>query len=73
VRTAFIHYAKALRRAGLWHPDEWPDTADMATPAHMLKDHIGLEGTAEDSQRHLDESYARPTWQMGGVTSGGAR
>src|SRR4051794_6899061 len=41
VRTAFIHCAKALRRAGLWDTDRWPDTSDMATPACMLKDHIG--------------------------------
>jgi hypothetical protein len=32
----------------------------------MLKDHIGLEGTVEDSQRALDASYAATTWQVGG-------
>jgi PPOX class probable FMN-dependent enzyme len=66
VHTAFIHCAKALRRSALWHPDEWPDTSDMATPACMLKDHIGLEGTVEDSQRVLDASYAKTTWKVGG-------
>ena len=66
VRTAFIHCAKALRRAALWHPAEWPDTTNMATPACMLKDHIGLEGTIEDSQRALDASYAATTWHVGG-------
>jgi uncharacterized protein len=66
VRTAFIHCAKALRRAALWHPDQWPDIADMATPASMLKDHIGLDGTVEDSQRALDASYGATTWQVGG-------
>ena len=65
-RSAFIHCAKALRRAGLWEPERWPDTADMATPACMLKDHIGLPGSVADSQRALDESYARTTWRMGG-------
>jgi PPOX class probable FMN-dependent enzyme len=66
VRTAFIHCAKALRRSALWHYDAWPDTADMATPACMLKDHVGLEGTVEDSQRVLDASYAATTWKVGG-------
>jgi PPOX class probable FMN-dependent enzyme len=65
VSTAFIHCAKALRRSSLWSPAAWPATADMATPACMLKDHIGLEGSVEDSQRLLDESYARTTWAMG--------
>lgn len=66
VRTAFIHCAKALRRSSLWQPDEWPDTSDMATPACMLRDHIGMEGTVEDSQRVLDASYAATTWKVGG-------
>jgi PPOX class probable FMN-dependent enzyme len=65
VRAAFIHCAKALRRANLWHPEQWPETSDMATPATMLKDHIGLE-SVEDSQRALDASYAATTWKVGG-------
>jgi hypothetical protein len=65
VTTAFIHCAKALRRSGLWQPDRWPDTSDMATPACMLNDHIGL-GDAEESARVLEESYAKTTWAMGG-------
>ena len=69
VRTAFIHCAKALRRSGIWYPDRWPDVSDLASPACMLMDHIGLEGTVEDSQRALDESYARTTWAMGGQGS----
>jgi uncharacterized protein len=66
VRTAFIHCAKALRRAALWRAEEWPEIADMATPACMLKDHIGLDGTVEDSQRFLEASYAKTTWRVGG-------
>jgi PPOX class probable FMN-dependent enzyme len=66
VRTAFIQCAKALRRGALWDPDRWPDTSDMAAPACMLKDHIGLEGTAEESQRFLDAAYEATTWKVGG-------
>ena len=66
VETAFIHCAKALRRGAVWSPEKWPEVSDLASPACMLKDHIGLEGTVEDSQRHLDESYARTTWKMAG-------
>jgi PPOX class probable FMN-dependent enzyme len=66
VRSAFIHCAKALRRAALWYVEEWPDITEMTAPARMLKDHIGLEGTVEDSQRFLDASYAKTTWQVGG-------
>jgi hypothetical protein len=65
VHTAFIHCAKALRRGGIWHPDRWPDTADMATPGCMLNDHIGL-GDVELSEHALEEGYAKTTWAMGG-------
>ena len=66
VETAFIHCAKALKRAGLWDADRWPDATDMATPACMLRDHIGLDMTVEQSQARLDESYATTTWEVGG-------
>lgn len=66
VETAFIHCAKALKRSSLWDPDRWPDTSDMATPACMLRDHIGLEMTVEQSQARLDEGYAATTWEVGG-------
>jgi PPOX class probable FMN-dependent enzyme len=66
VETAFIHCAKALKRSGLWDPERWPDSSDMATPACMLRDHIGLPMTEEQSQARLDESYATTTWEVGG-------
>jgi PPOX class probable FMN-dependent enzyme len=66
VETAFIHCAKALKRSGVWDPARWPDASDMATPACMLRDHIGVEMTVEQSQARLDESYAATTWEVGG-------
>jgi PPOX class probable FMN-dependent enzyme len=66
VEAAYIHCAKALRRAGLWNRDSWPDLSSMATPACMLRDHIGLDVSVEESQRFLDESYAATTWKVGG-------
>jgi PPOX class probable FMN-dependent enzyme len=66
VETAFVHCAKALKRSGLWDAERWPDRTDMATPACMLRDHIGLDMTVEQSQARLDESYAATTWEVGG-------
>lgn len=34
--------------------------------ACMLRAHIGLDGSVEDSQRALDASYTATTWQVGG-------
>ena len=69
VETAFIHCAKALKRSGLWHTERWPVTEDMATPACMLRDHIGLDGiSVEATQERLDASYAATTWEVGGTS-----
>jgi uncharacterized protein len=70
VKTAFIHCAKALKRSHLWMPDEWPDSSDMATPACMLRDHIGLDTTVEQTQERLDASYRATTWEVGGEPVG---
>ena len=66
VATAFIHCAKALRRGSIWQPEAWPDTTDMASPACMLRDHIGLDGSVEETQRALDASYEATTWKVAG-------
>lgn len=70
VTTAFIHCAKALRRSGLWDPDRWPDTSDMATPACMFRDHMRLPESPEETQEMLDEAYASGTWAMGPAADG---
>jgi PPOX class probable FMN-dependent enzyme len=67
VTTAYIHCAKAFRRSGLWDPDRWPDASDMATPACMLKDHIGSD--VEMSPADMEARYAATTWVMGGTPS----
>ncbi|MEO8456415.1 MAG: MSMEG_1061 family FMN-dependent PPOX-type flavoprotein [Chloroflexota bacterium] len=66
VQTAFIRCAKALRRSGIWQPERWPDVSELPSPACMLKDHIGLDVSTEDTQRRLDASYAATTWTMAG-------
>lgn len=69
VRTAFVHCAKALKRSHLWDAGQWPDTGDMASPACMLRDHIGLDMTVEQSQERLDASYRATTWEVGGTAA----
>lgn len=71
VTTAFIHCANSLRRSGLWAPDRWPDTSDMASPARIFRDHMRLaeSTTTEEMQESLDGAYAEMTWAMGPSTS----
>jgi PPOX class probable FMN-dependent enzyme len=66
VETAYIHCAKALRRGSVWQPEEWPDVSDMATPACMLRDHIELDATVEQSAAWLEQSYRATLWEVGG-------
>jgi uncharacterized protein len=65
VTTAYLHCAKALRRSGLWDPQRWPDTGDMATPACMFRDHMRLPESPDEVQEFLDRAYEEGTWSMG--------
>jgi len=64
VHEAFIHCAKALRRAQLWQPEGWPDTTGMPTVACMLVDHVGIEGDpgGHRTAAALEDAYAKTLW-----------
>ena len=66
VETAYIHCAKALRRGSVWQPEGWPDTSGMATPACMLRDHVELEATVDETAAFLEENYRATLWEVGG-------
>jgi hypothetical protein len=64
VVEAFIHCAKALRRASLWEPDGWPETADMPTIACMLARHADIPSDPDGTltAAALEENYATTLW-----------
>jgi uncharacterized protein len=67
VVEAYIHCAKALRRGGIWHPESWPDLADMPSVASMLRDHTGARGVDPDQiETALEVDYTRTLWEPGG-------
>ena len=50
VEEAFVHCAKALKRAGLWDPSRHVDRSAFASYPDMLRDHVsGL--TEEENER----------------------
>lgn len=67
VTEAYIHCAKALRRADPWSPEGWPDTDDLPSAACIVKDHAAIDGEVtvieEARRRDLDTSL----WQPGGA------
>ncbi len=64
VEEAFLHCAKAFKRSGLWRPDDWPDTAGLASAAQIWRDHMALDMTTQDVQDFVDDDYANNlTWK----------
>jgi PPOX class probable FMN-dependent enzyme len=62
VNECYLHCAKAALRSSLWNPLGWPDLSDMPSAAEILRDHTGAtegDGSIEDMQRMLDESYTK--------------
>ncbi len=67
VVDAYIHCAKALRRAGLWQPERWPDLSDLPSVPAMLRDHCNLPDQDEAAvHQRLEAAYATTMWQAGG-------
>jgi PPOX class probable FMN-dependent enzyme len=65
VEEAFIHCAKAFRRAGLWDTGQWPDRSTLPTAACILRDHARISDVSVDEidaglqQNYRDELYWR--------------
>ncbi len=71
VEEAFIHCAKAFKRAQAWQPSAWPDRSGMPSIGSMLRDHANMtEVSGEDIDKALEASYGRTLWQPGGQPPG---
>jgi uncharacterized protein len=66
VETCFIHCAKAFRRSGLWDPATWLPAEQRPSAACALRDHIGLEASAEQIEADLEAGYEATMWEPGG-------
>ena len=71
VRDAYIHCAKAFRRASAWTPDEWPDRSGRPSIACMLRDQVGqLDVEVAAVAERLEASYQSTLWRVGGIEPG---
>ncbi len=58
VIRAHLHCGRAIKRAHLWSPEAWPDTATLPKPSQMVKDHVALEDlTLEQIDAMVEEVY----------------
>lgn len=60
VEECFIHCAKALKRSGLWEPNNWADKALLPSAAKIIFEHAKLPNTSVESiQERLEEGYSK--------------
>jgi len=62
VKSAYMHCAKAFMRSQLWQPESWPDRKSMPTLGEILHDQLSLSDTPEQTDRWLDDAYAKSMW-----------
>jgi len=62
VKSAYMHCAKAFMRSQLWQPESWPDRKSMPTLGEILRDQLSLSDTPEQTDRWLDDAYAKSMW-----------
>jgi uncharacterized protein len=66
VAEAYIHCAKALRRAGLWSPDSWLDAKDLPSAACIVKDHAKVDADVAAIEQARERDLETSLWKPGG-------
>jgi hypothetical protein len=66
VEEAYIHCAKALRRAGLWSSETWPDRAELPSAACIVKDHAKIDADVEVIEEYRQRDLQTTLWRPGG-------
>jgi len=67
VEEAYIHCAKALRRAGLWSTESWLDAAQLPSAACIVKDHAHLDADLSEIEAARERDLQTTLWQPGGA------
>lgn len=62
VKAAYMHCAKAFMRSDLWKPEAWPDRKSMPTLGEILHDQLSLKESSTETDRWLDDAYAKSMW-----------
>jgi PPOX class probable FMN-dependent enzyme len=66
VAEAYIHCAKALRRAALWSPSRWLHPAELPSAACIVKDHAALEVDVTSLEGARERDLQTTLWEPGG-------
>jgi PPOX class probable FMN-dependent enzyme len=66
VDEAYLHCAKAFRRARLWEPESWPTPDERPDPMCILKEHIDLDEDTEALRGRYQNDVEATLWAPGG-------
>ncbi|RPH82890.1 MAG: pyridoxamine 5'-phosphate oxidase family protein [Candidatus Rokuibacteriota bacterium] len=59
VEQAFMHCARAFKRAGLWEPARWPDAADVRSMQRMIWDLLPVKPPGQTVEEYERDSNQR--------------
>jgi len=59
VEQTFMHCARAFKRAGLWQPERWPDTAAVPSMQRMIWDLLPTKPTGQTVEQYERDSQER--------------
>lgn len=66
VEEAYMHCAKAFRRASLWEPDTWSATEELPSGVEMLRDHAAIAAPLEVIEEAYEADTLATLWAPGG-------
>jgi hypothetical protein len=66
VAEAYIHCAKALRRASLWSTGTWLNPSELPSAACIVKDHAHIDADVSEIDKARALDLRTTLWQPGG-------
>ena len=69
VEEAYMHCAKAFRRASLWDPETWSAEDALPSGVEMLRDHAAIDAPVEVIAEHYEADTKATLWAPGGGTA----
>lgn len=66
VVEAYVHCAKAYRRAELWSPDTWPAADELPDGRCMVRDHARIDAPLDAVAAAYESDVAATLWRPGG-------
>lgn len=66
VVEAYIHCAKALRRAELWSSDSWLPADELPSAACIVKDHARIDADVATIEQAREANLRETLWEPGG-------